>query len=211
MRSRLLLYLSAAAGIADLVTARWQPYPGSALVKGCAVGALALLALAARGRRRDTRLLALALAFCAAGDVLLDLSPALFAAGLGAFLLAHLTYICLFVRNRTLRGLPDGRTVVAVLTILAFSAALSAWIVPSVGELAVPVVLYICALTGMVCTAILARFRQPWVAIGAILFLVSDSLLAIHKFKEPVPLRDYLVWSTYYLGQCGIALGFLAS
>jgi uncharacterized membrane protein YhhN len=88
---------------------------------------------------------------------------------------------------------------------------LSAWIVPSVGALAVPVVLYICALTAMVSTAILARFRQRWVAVGAILFLVSDSLLAVHKFKEPVPLRDYLVWSTYYLGQCGIALGYLSS
>ena len=41
--------------------------------------------------------------------------------------------------------------------------------------------------------------------------MISDSLLAIHKFKEPVPLRDYLVWTTYYLGQCGIALGYLAS
>jgi hypothetical protein len=27
----------------------------------------------------------------------------------------------------------------------------------------------------------------------------------------PVPLHDYVVWSTYYLGQCGIALGYLAS
>jgi hypothetical protein len=47
--------------------------------------------------------------------------------------------------------------------------------------------------------------------VGAVLFLISDSLLAIHKFKAPMPLRDYLVWSTYYLGQCGIALGYLAS
>lgn len=211
MRSRLLLWVSAAAGMTYFATARLQPFPGSALVKGCAVGALALLAYAARGTRRDAGLLALALAFSTAGDVLLDLSPALFAFGLGAFLLAHLTYICLFVRNRA-TGVPlDGRRIAVVAVILIFSVTLSAWIVPSVGALAVPVVLYICALTIMVCTAILARFRQRWVAIGAILFLISDALLAIHKFKEPVPLRDYLVWSTYYLAQCGIALGYLAS
>ena len=98
----------------------------------------------------------------------------------------------------------------AVFTV-AFSAVVSAWIVPSVGPLAVPVLLYIAALTTMVSLAILAGFEQPWVAAGALLFLLSDALLAIDKFKTPVPLRDLLVWTTYYLGQCGIALGFLES
>jgi len=198
MRSRLLLFVSIASAILYLFTG------GNALVKGCAVGALALLALP------SDRRLALALALCAAGDVLLDLDARLFAFGLGSFLLAHLTYIWLFVRNRAAARRLERWRVAAVVLILAYSAGLSAWIVPSVGGLAVPVVLYIGALTGMVCAAILARFRQPWVALGAVLFLISDSLLAIHKFKTPVPLRDYLVWITYYLGQCGIALGFLA-
>jgi len=211
MRSRPLLYISAAASIVYFLTERWQPYAGSALLKGCVVGALALLALRSRGQRRDAGVLALALAFSAAGDILLDLDPRFFAFGLGAFLLAHLTYITLFVRNRTAGVRLDPAHLAAVLLILVYSATLSVWIVPSVGGLAVPVVLYICALTTMVSTAILARFRQPWVAVGAILFLISDSLLAIHKFKTPVPLRDYLVWITYYLGQCGIALGYLGS
>jgi uncharacterized membrane protein YhhN len=211
MRSRPLLYVSAAASAIYLLTQRWQPFAASALVKGCAVGALALLALRSRGERRDAGVLALGLAFSTAGDVLLDLDPRLFAFGLGAFLLAHLTYIRLFARNRTAGIRLDPPRLAAVLLILVYSVTLSVWIVPSVGELAVPVVLYICALTTMVCTAILARFQQRWVAVGAILFLISDSLLAIHKFKTPVPLRDYLVWSTYYLGQCGIALGYLAS
>jgi len=211
MRSRPLLYVSVAASVIYLLTAPWQPFAASALVKGCAVGALAVLALRSRGARRDAGVLALGLAFSTAGDVLLDLDPRWFAFGLGAFVLAHLTYICLFARNRTAGIRLDPPRLAAVLLILVYSATLSVWIVPSVGELAVPVVLYICALTTMVSAAILARFRQPWVAAGSILFLISDSLLAIHKFKTPVPLRDYLVWSTYYLGQCGIALGYLAS
>jgi uncharacterized membrane protein YhhN len=210
MRSSPLLYVSAAAGAIYLLTQRWQPYAGSALVKGCAVGALAVLALRSRGGRRGAGLLALALGFCTMGDVLLDLDPRMFAFGLGAFLLAHLTYISLFVRNRTAGIRLRPAQLAAVLLVLVYSVTLSVWIVPSVGELAAPVVLYICALTAMVSTAILARFRRPWVVVGAILFLISDSLLAIHKFKEPVPLRDYLVWTTYYLGQCGIALGYLA-
>ncbi|MGA3043264.1 MAG: lysoplasmalogenase [Bryobacteraceae bacterium] len=209
MRSRPLVYVSVAASAVYLATTRWQPFTGSALVKGCAVGALALLALRSRGLRRDAEVLALGLAFSTAGDVLLDLDPGLFAFGLGAFLLAHLTYIFLFVRNRTPGIRLDPPHFAAVLFILVYSATFSAWIVPSAGKLAVPVVFYVCALTAMVSTAILARFPQRWVAVGAILFLVSDSLLALDKFKSPVPLRDYLVWTTYYLGQCGIALGYL--
>lgn len=209
--TRPLLYISATASVVYLFTGRRQPFAGSALVKGCAVAALALLAWRWRGERRDAAVLALGLAFSAVGDVLLDLDQRLFAAGLGAFLLAHLTYICLFVRNRNAAKRIAAPRMAAVLAILVYSTALSVWIVPSVGALAVPVIFYICALTGMVSTAILARFRRPWVTVGAILFLISDSLLAIHKFKTPVPLHDYLVWITYYLGQCGIALGYLAS
>jgi len=203
MRNRRpLLSISAAATAIYMLT-------GGAIIKGCAVGALALLALRARGARRDAGLLGLALALSTVGDVLLDLDPKLFVFGLAAFLLAHLTYISLFVRNRARPLAPGKWRVAVVIAVLAFSAALSVWILPSVGALAVPVVLYIGAITTMVSTAILARFEKPWVAVGAVLFLVSDALLAIHRFKTPVPLRDYLVWTTYYLGQCGIALGFL--
>jgi len=213
---RLLLWLSIAASALYLLSLSWQPFAGSAIiasaiVKGCATAALAVIAWQARGVRRDAGLLTLGLALSAAGDVLLELDPKLFVFGLGAFLLAHCTYIGLFIRNRV-RGVPGRVTrLAAVGAVVAFSAALSAWIVPSVGGLAVPVVLYICALTAMVSTAILAAFRQRWVAVGALLFLISDSLLAINRFKTPVPWRDFLVWSTYYLGQCGIALGYLES
>jgi len=214
MRSRWLISLSVAASIIYLATQHWrpwQPFPGSALVKGFAVGPLALLAWQARRERHDAGLLALALAFCTAGDILLDLDPRFFAFGLALFLLAHITYTGLFVRNRTLGIKRDWKMGAAVLCILLYSVTLSIWIVPSTGALAVPVILYVCALTIMVSSALVARLAQRWVGVGAVLFLVSDSLLAIHKFKQPVPLRDYLVWTTYYLGQCGIAFGFLAS
>ena len=211
MRHRPLVFLSAAASLAYLLAQRWPPFPAIALLKGVPVGALALLALLSRGKRHDAGVLALGLAFSTAGDILLDVDARFFVFGLGAFLMAHLTYICLFVRNRVGAIRLDPPLLAAVLLVVAFSATLSAWIVPSVGDLAVPVILYIAAITAMVCTAMVGRFQQRWVAVGALLFLISDSLLAINKFKTPVPLRDYLVWITYYLGQCGIALGYLES
>jgi len=209
MRARLLLWLSSVASIAYLLTLRWQPFPASALLKGIPVGALAVFALGFRGVRRDAGVLALGLAFSTAGDVLLDLGPRFFVFGLAAFLGTHLTYICLFVRNRVAGVRLDPPLLAVLLLVLAYSGTLAAWIVPSVGDLAAPVVLYVCALWAMVSTAILARFKQRMLAIGAILFLISDSLLAINRFKTPLPLAGYLVWITYYLGQCGIALGYL--
>ena len=205
------LAVSVTASAVYLLMQAGQPVPAQALIKGCAVGPLALLALRACAWRRDAALLAVGLGFSTIGDVLLDLDPRFFVFGLGAFLATHVTYTCLFVRNRTAATSRDAQAVAAVIAVVAFSVTLSAWIVPSVGALAVPVVLYICAITAMVSTAILARFEQRRVAVGAILFLISDSLLAVHKFKTPVPLRDFLVWTTYYLGQLGIAVGYLRS
>jgi uncharacterized membrane protein YhhN len=203
---RFLLAISMVCAFLYLVV-----FPGNPVIKAGTVGPLALIALQSRGARRDAGLLALALAFSSAGDVLLDLDPKLFVFGLSAFLLAHISYICLFVRNRPRPLHPGLPRIAAVVAVLAYSATLSTWIVPSAKGLAVPVVFYVCALTTMASTAILARFEQPWVAAGALLFVMSDSLLAINKFKAPVPARDLLVGTTYYLGQCGIALGYLAS
>ena len=195
MLSRLLILVSVAASVTYLFT-------GNAAVKGCAVGALAVAALAMRAN-----LLALALALSAVGDVVLDLGERWFAAGLAAFLLAHVTYICLFVRKRAGWAGLDWRYWAGVAAVVIYSVSLSVWIVPSAGPLAIPVVLYVCALTTMVATAILGRFRTPWVVIGAVLFLISDSLLAIDRFKTAIPWRGLFVWSTYYLGQFGIWAG----
>jgi uncharacterized membrane protein YhhN len=202
---RMLRPLSVLCGIMYLLTQPWQPYPGSFVVKGLSVGPLAVLAFAA-----GSPMLGVALAFSTVGDVLLDLDPdRLFVFGLGSFLVAHLVYIAAFVRNRR-RTIPLGAArLLAAALVLLYSIAVSSWLLPALGNLIVPVAIYMCAITAMVLAAILARFPNPWVAVGAILFLVSDSLLAVNKFKTPVPYRDFLVWSTYYAGQYGIAVGFL--
>lgn len=206
MPNRILRLVSILCGVVYLATQPWQPYPGSVVVKGLSVGLLVPVAWLA-----GSRILAAALALSALGDVLLDLDPQrLFVFGLASFLVAHLVYIFLFVRNRrrpmsisTVQALPAA-------VVLLYSAAVCTWLLPSLGGLVAPVAIYMCAITAMVLSAILARFSRPWVAVGAILFLISDSLLAIDKFKTPVAYRDILVWSTYYAGQYAIAIGFLA-
>lgn len=152
----------------------------------------------------------MALAFSSLGDALLDFDPErFFVQGLLAFLVAHLIYILLFVRNwvRPLR--PKGWQLALVAAVLIYSLLLSRWLAPNLVAVAGPVMLYICVITVMAVSAILAGFSKPWVYSGVILFLISDSILAVNKFKAPVPLGGYLVWTTYYLAQYGIATGFL--
>jgi uncharacterized membrane protein YhhN len=217
-----LLLLSIICSFAYLATRSFQPYPGSVLLKALTIAPLAIIAFKAlqepsttpRGvewlRDRDNVILAAALAFSSMGDVLLDLDPPrLFLKGLFAFLVAHFIYILLFVRNwvRPLR--PKGWQLALSAAVLVYSLLLSQWLAPSMGAIAGPVMLYVCAITVMVVAATLAGFSKPWVISGALLFLLSDSIIAVNKFKTPVPMRDYLVWAIYYLGQYGIAIGFL--
>lgn len=219
---RALLLLSITCSFIYLITQSWQPYPGSVALKASSVALLAVIAFRALRepsanphgiewlRDRDNVILAMALAFSALGDALLDLDPPrLFLKGLFAFLVAHFIYTLLFVRNwvRPLR--PKGWQMALSAAVLIYSLLLSQWLAPSLGAVAGPVMLYVCAITVMVVAAILAGFAKHWVYSGAVLFLISDSIIAASKFKTPVPGREYLVWATYYLGQYWIAIGFL--
>src|SRR5262245_13088359 len=219
---RALLLLSITCSVIYWATQSSRPYPGSVLLKMLSIAPLAIITFRALKepsdkahgvewlRDRDNVILAAALAFSSLGDVLLDLDPPrLFLKGLFAFLVAHFIYILLFVRNWTRPLRPKGWQLAMTAVVLTYSMLLSNRLSPSLGTVAGPVMLYVCAITVMVVAALLVGFSKPWVYTGAILFLLSDSIIAVSKFKTPVPARDYLVWATYYLGQYGIAIGFL--
>ena len=200
---------SAAASAVYLLTQPWQPYPGSAFIKGFSVAALAWVAYREASGRRDFLLLGTALLLSSFGDVLLDLDPGLFVGGLCAFLTAHVLYTVIFIIHRARPFAPSGARIALLVVVLGYAALFARWLIPGMGPLAVPVALYICAITAMVLTAILARFPTYFPVLGAFLFFASDSVLAIHRFKTPVPMRGVLVWTTYYLAQYSIAAGVL--
>jgi len=78
---------------------------------------------------------------------------------------------------------------------------------PGLERLKVPVIIYVVIITTMVIAAVLAPFTSQLIGFGAVLFLISDSLLGLNKFRQPIPAAGYLIWATYYLAQCGIAMG----
>jgi len=203
-----LLLLSIISSAAYLATRGVQPFPGSVALKALSIAPLAVLAF--RVHTRDNLILAAALALSCLGDIFLHLDPRrYFRHALGAFLFAHLAYIVLFTRSwpRPLRA--HGSQMLLTALVLVYSLWVSSWLWSGLGTQAVPVMVYSGAITGMAVSTILAGFSKPFVWIGALLFVISDSLIAAGRFKTAVPLAEYLIWPTYYLGQYGIAIGFL--
>jgi uncharacterized membrane protein YhhN len=217
-----LLLVSIGSSIVYLATRGIQPFPGSVVLKALGMAPLAVLTFrvldkadrtaggASRSSVRDSHLLALALALSCVGDVLLHLGfRRYFGLGLGTFFLAHVAYIVLFVRSWP-RPLRPGRLELAlVAAVLVYSVVVTGWLSTQLGGYAFPVIAYSAAITAMTVSAILARFSTPLVWIGAMLFVLSDSLIAAGRFRAVLPLAAYLIWPTYYLGQYGIAIGFL--
>jgi uncharacterized membrane protein YhhN len=176
------------------------------------VGSIAtLIVFAARARRREPLLIA-ALSVSAIGDFLLapkQLGPLsesqLFLAGLLAFLIAHICYIAIFLRNVARGKLPQLRRFSIALIIAVLWFVLSRlW--PSIGNMRFPVVIYVTALSTMAVSAQFSRFPAA-VSLGALSFLASDVMLAISHFAHSFPASRPLIWSTYYAAQFSICLG----
>lgn len=206
----MLWLISVLAGVAYFFSVPWQPFPGSVVLKGLSVSSLALIAWRSRLDPTPKFILATALALSSLGDILLDIRPSFFVFGLGAFLLAHLMYVRLFLGNRHRAEPLSGLRQTLIAAVAVFAAGFSIWLIPVLGGMTVPVVMYIGVLTAMVFSAIAWRtLRSDWVLYGAILFLISDAILGAAKFRGPVPLRGWLVWGTYYAAQLAITKGVL--
>jgi uncharacterized membrane protein YhhN len=206
---KLLLAISVACGLVYLCTVSVQPYNGSVVIKALSIAPLAVLAFRVL-KTLDGLILSIALVFSAIGDVMLGLHREdFFIFGLLSFLIAHVFYIWLFARNfpHPLRISLEQKIILA--GILIFSVVMTTWLWAGFGAMKIPAMIYLCAITLMCITATLMNLPKRTVLFGAMLFLLSDSLIAANRFKMPIPLSNYAIWITYYVGQCCIAFGFL--
>lgn len=139
--------------------------------------------------------------FSWAGDVLLQSPGDMgFLVGLGAFLVAHLFYIWAFLKLGT------GKIRLWVWAYLIWYGALLALLVPGLGGLVVPVIAYGAVLGTM---AILSTRVNAVVGWGGLLFLLSDSVLAMDRFMPgfALPAADVVIMTTYLIGEGLIAYG----
>lgn len=150
------------------------------------------------------------LAFSLLGDVLLQYNQ--FVGGLAAFLLAQLSYIFLFFSKS--KGHFTTSKFLRILPFLFFIGLMCFGVLNGKlpEEMAVPVYAYMLVI---MCMGIFAAVRKTnlksfeWVLVGAILFMVSDSFIAINKFFTAVPYSIFWVMSTYGLAQYLLIKGLI--
>ena len=148
----------------------------------------------------------LGLVFSLAGDIFLMLPQDRFIAGLVSFLGAHLCYIAAFAGEGGFR-----LHLISLLPFLLYAALLVGYLWPHLGRLRGPVVVYAQAILLMGWQGV-ARWLELssgpalLAALGAILFLISDSALAINRFARPFAQAQAVVLGTYFLAQWLIAL-----
>lgn len=162
--------------------------------------------------------------FSLAGDIFLMINPAglsrrWFSLGLVAFLLAHVAYI--FGLNVPLPDVSPiwslSLAIVLALTVARFLRQ----IITSLRKkgmkwLVVPVTIYGMVITLMLLSALLTLSRSDWsflpacmVSLGALLFYISDLILAWDRFVSPVNNGRLANMITYHLGQAGLVVGIL--
>ncbi len=164
---------------------------------------VAMRAIKSRAASRFDALLMAALAASLAGDVFLMLRGNYFIAGLASFLVGHLFYIALFRQGTP--WFPSRRALVYTLGV---AAAMYAWVWGGLGDpvLKAAVAAYVTVIALMTAQAIgRAKVqRDPAstaVAVGACVFMLSDALIAINRFVQPLPGVALWVLSTYYTAQ----------
>jgi uncharacterized membrane protein YhhN len=145
------------------------------------------------------------LIFSMIGDVLLSLPMDVFVIGVFSFLIAQLIYTYAFRVGRSfrLRFLP-------LLPFAVYGILIFVILLPGLNAMTLPVAAYVIVIMVMAWQAWdqWDDKRTQWALlafIGAVLFVVSDSLLAINKFGEPFLAARALTLTTYFSAQWLIA------
>ncbi len=152
---------------------------------------------------KQKKLLTFGLLWGSLGDIFL-INEEFFIPGLLAFLIGHLHYIIYFGKNFKIQN----KGFILSFLILMGSLTTSFYIIPNINEsLKYNIIIYISIITIMsISTTFYINFNY-FAIIGSVLFLISDSIIAINKFVSLIPFAHTIIMISYYLGQWGIALG----
>ena len=189
--STLILIAALACAALDWVAVAQRHQLLEYVAKPATLGLLVLYA--ALGPHASWYLIA-ALTLSLLGDVYLMLGDQLFPVGLSAFLLAHCAYIGAFPTSALARG-------IWFAIVAGASLPLALRILRAVPErpLRIAVGVYMAAIALMVASAIGSGALTA--AIGALLFLTSDALIALNRFVTPFASAPLAIIVTYHLGQ----------
>jgi uncharacterized membrane protein YhhN len=165
-----------------------------------------------------TKMVQFGLFFSWIGDIALmfdEKIAILFVVGLGAFLIAHLGYAYAFIRNVKDSSLPFnvGSSLLMVVPFAAFTGLFFYYIKDGLpADLFIPVLAYTVVISAMGISSAWRKghVQKPsytWVLIGAILFILSDCVIAVNKFVIDFDYDAVLNMTLYLTGQFMITVG----
>lgn len=178
---------------------------------------LALYVWSAAGSSAGKWLIIAGLIFSAAGDTLLLFEkeyPVMFIAGLSCFLLTHILYIIYFLSSVKKGPSLLRKNPFIIMAVLVYLAGFAYLLFPKLGGLKIPVFIYTIIIGSMLLASLDVYLKLPVksafrFAMGALFFVISDSLLAFNKFFLPVSFAGLLIMLTYCLAQFLIAEGYI--
>lgn len=159
-----------------------------------------------------------ALLFSWIGDCILlfaDKGELYFIFGLVSFLIAHILFIRLFLRQKSEnKHFRNPLFWVGFIGVIVYLISMLKLLLPSLGDLKIPVGIYAMTISIMLVLALKGSFNwgnkaKYIILIGAVFFVTSDSILAIDKFHTAIPLASFWIMSTYLIAQFCITYGIL--
>ena len=138
------------------------------------------------------------LIFSLLGDLYLLFPEKYFNNGLYSFLVAHLLYIIAF--NQLVSEYCFGIASVIIVLLLIGIKVLS----PKLGGMKYLVFLYMIVISAMLFFGVNVDRQSgviSYVSIGAILFTISDTILAFNKFNKKIKFAEPIILSTYFVAQ----------
>lgn len=159
-----------------------------------------------------------ALLFSWIGDVILlfaDIAEIYFIIGLVSFLIAHIAYCVLFNKQNT-GEIHINKVLFAIgsLVIAFYLIAMVMILMPNLGDLKIPVIIYASVISTMLLFAfngylIWKKKGALYIFLGATVFVISDSILAMNKFHAPIQQSAFFIMLTYLVAQYLIVYGVL--
>jgi uncharacterized membrane protein YhhN len=198
-----LLAVTAAFALGNWLAVALGRKPIEYVTKPATLAALIAVAAVLDPTHEDTRAwFVVALAFSLAGDVFLMIPRNLFVFGLGSFLVGHVAYtvgLNLHTEGEWLYAVP----VVILVALLAVRLVQGIRAGETPG-LVGPVVAYVVVIAAMGCSAVASG--NAVAAAGALLFMLSDSLIGETRFVRPHVGAGVAIMVTYHVGQALLVL-----
>jgi uncharacterized membrane protein YhhN len=168
------------------------------------------------GLTRSDKLIFAALFFSWAGDIILEFSHLqsnMFLPGLISFLTAHIMYFTAFIITPG-ESVIINKRIYLLIPVLLYGAGLIYYLYDDLAEMRIPVIVYSFVILAMLTGAIdriekVNKLSFSLVLTGAVLFVLSDSAIAINKFSYHFEYSSIVIMTTYVIAQYLIVMGYL--